>query len=59
MNEREAWEAAIKEYLARGWYRRVLLLMAYNVGDGGDIEKMIDGYVANADPADDWSRALQ
>lgn len=59
MEEKKAWEAAIKENLEKGWYKRVLRLMAYNVGDGGDIAAMIDGFTANADPADDWRRALQ
>lgn len=59
MEEKKAWEAAIKENIAKCWYRRVLQLMAYNVGDGGDIEKMVDGFVANADPADDWRDALK
>lgn len=59
MEEKKAWEAAIKENLAKGWYRRVLQLMAYNVGDGGDVEKMVDGFASNADPADDWRRALK
>ena len=52
--ERQAWLAAIVKYYEMGWYKRVLRLMAANVGDNGDVVKMIDGFVANADPAENW-----
>ena len=54
MEEREAWKAEIMKYYRQSWYKRVLRLMAANVGDGGDVEKMIDGFCANADPAENW-----
>ena len=54
MEERQAWKEEIMRYLEKGWYKRVLRLMAANVGDKGDVAAMIDGFCANADPADGW-----
>lgn len=53
-SERQAWIAEIIKYYEKGWYKLVLRLMAANVGDNGDVVKMIDGFCANADPAENW-----
>lgn len=54
VEERQAWKEEIMRYLEKGWYKRVLRLMAANVGDKGDVEAMIDGWCANADPMENW-----
>ena len=51
LKEREAWRAEILKAYKRGHYRRALLLMSANVGDDGDVERMIDGFCENATPA--------
>ena len=53
-SERQAWLAEIVKYYEKGWYKRVLRLMTANVGDNGDVAKMIEGFCANADPMDGW-----
>lgn len=54
VEERQAWKEEIMRYLAKGWYKRVLRLMAANVGDKGNVESLIDSFCANADPAENW-----
>lgn len=54
MEEREAWKAEIMKYLEKGWYKRVLRLMAANIDAGGDVEKMIDGFCAGTAPTGNW-----
>lgn len=54
MEERAAWKAEILKYLEKGWYKRVLRLMAANIDAGGDVEKMIDGFCAGTAPTGNW-----
>ena len=58
MEEKKAWQSAIMELIQKGWYKRALMLMAANVGDNGDIETMVDNFVANADPTENWREIL-
>ncbi len=54
VTEREAWKNAIlAKYKQKKWYD-VLLLMAMNYGEHGNIEDMIKQHCENADPVQDW-----
>lgn len=48
------WRAAIVNAWRHGHYRKALLIMAQNRGDKGDVISLIDTFVENADPTDDW-----
>ena len=53
--EKEAWRHAILKAWRSGHYRRVLLLLAKNVGDEGDVPEFLRNVKENMDPCEGWS----
>ena len=47
---RAAWKEEMKSLAKRGDFAGVLLLMAKNCGDRGDVLSLIDNFAENADP---------
>ena len=54
LKERDEWRAAIKAAYIDGKYRRMIRLLAANVGDAGDVWKFIDNFTENASPSAGW-----
>lgn len=52
--ERRAWQEAMLKAARANDYEMLVRLMANNQGDRGDVEMLIDNFVANCDPADGW-----
>ena len=46
----QEWVDKMKDAAENEQYKRLVYLMAANVGDQGDIMSLIEGFAANADP---------